>query len=432
MHGSELIRLSGRAVRFCAIFTMALLLCVCAEAATDPVRDIDFSKVDKIVAEVPEAQEETIEKLVAYLGQYHQRNEALGVRMITKWIADNISYDVQEFKNKTRGRNKTAEEVFATRTCICGGYANLFIRMCELMGLKAAKVVGYSKGYGYTPDSDVKDNSHAWNAVLIRGKSYLVDPTWASGHIDDKDKFVPEWNEFYFLANPDVLILTHWPQEAQYQLLRQPVSLEQFVESVYLHPRFFRYGLEIESHRKGLIEVDEEVAIKLRGNNRVQLRSSVSRNGEKIADDLSFVQNPDGHITVNAAFPSPGLYKVNIFAKYEEEPGSYGTVACYHVKVRKGLGDKAGFVRTYKMFAEKHCQLQSPMRYYLKEGSRQTFKIKIPDAISAYLYMGEKRLAMKRGLYFELSTVVEKGDATIFAEFQGDANGTGIVSYKVY
>ena len=69
------------------------------------------------------------------------------------------------------------------------------------------------------------------------------------------DPFRFEYDEHYFLADPDVIIKTHFPNDASWQLLMHPITMEQFNEAVPLKPDFFKFGFELQNHQKAVIDV---------------------------------------------------------------------------------------------------------------------------------------------------------------------------------
>jgi transglutaminase/protease-like cytokinesis protein 3 len=72
-------------------------------------------------------------------------------------------------------------------------------------------------------------SNHAWNAVLIDHKWYLVDPTWASGYTNRAvTKFTRKRNDFYYLTPAEDFILDHYPDDPQWQLLGSPVDWKGF------------------------------------------------------------------------------------------------------------------------------------------------------------------------------------------------------------
>jgi transglutaminase/protease-like cytokinesis protein 3 len=105
------------------------------------------------------------------------------------------------------------------------------------------------KGIPYRED-------HSWNAVKMNGKWHLVDVTWANttsrdGSIDD----------FYFKTDPYIFILDHYPMDAVWQLIPEPVSLEEFIAFPCYSKKYFQLGFggytgdAVSSHRSGAYSI---------------------------------------------------------------------------------------------------------------------------------------------------------------------------------
>ena len=96
-------------------------------------------------------------------------------------------------------------EIFLyNRKAVCGGYAALFKELTSRMGLDCLVVNG--KPDPKRSDPSVADwTEHAWNAVRIEDKWYLLDTTWGAGGSYLKGPWVKSFNERYFLTDPEVL-----------------------------------------------------------------------------------------------------------------------------------------------------------------------------------------------------------------------------------
>jgi len=56
-------------------------------------------------------------------------------------------------------------------------------------------------------------------------------------------------NEFFFIPDPDHLVATHLPDDPAWQLLKRPVTFQEYESSVYIRDRFFQLGLTINEER---------------------------------------------------------------------------------------------------------------------------------------------------------------------------------------
>ena len=81
---------------------------------------------------------------------------------------------------------QTAEDVFKTRIGTCEGYANLYSKMLNIVGIQNEKVQGFAIE-GMRNSAQAKNRvkretiGHVWNKINIPGhKNILVDITWMS------------------------------------------------------------------------------------------------------------------------------------------------------------------------------------------------------------------------------------------------------------
>lgn len=104
-------------------------------------------------------------------------DDSLKVVAISDWIIDNISYDwdsYNDFYLKSKpmpDKCYNVDIIVKTKLAVCGGYANFFKELCRLSNIKAEYIVGYVQS-----DTEI---IHAWNAVKVNGRWYLLDLTWA-------------------------------------------------------------------------------------------------------------------------------------------------------------------------------------------------------------------------------------------------------------
>lgn len=76
-------------------------------------------------------------------------------------------------------------------------------------------------------------------------------------YLYDKQSMCPsqvyEYDDFYFMTDPEQLIYSHWAQRDKWQLLSHPLSLAQFEELPLVKSYFFKCGMYFVSHQKGVI-----------------------------------------------------------------------------------------------------------------------------------------------------------------------------------
>ena len=81
---------------------------------------------------------------------------------VNQYVVDKITYD-DKYTHKYEDYF-----TFIDGKAVCDGYASMYYRMANELGVRTRKHIGDAPG-GY----------HAWNSVVLNKKYYYVDPTWA-------------------------------------------------------------------------------------------------------------------------------------------------------------------------------------------------------------------------------------------------------------
>jgi len=117
--------------------------------------DIELTDIEK---QVVEKTKEFLSTITDGMSDYDKYKAAYD------YIAENVkygnSYKVADVDSLVYGETT------------CGGYAQLYMYLCRLMGLEC-----WSVG-GITEDGLQPNGGHAWNKVKLDGKYYNVDATW--------------------------------------------------------------------------------------------------------------------------------------------------------------------------------------------------------------------------------------------------------------
>jgi hypothetical protein len=173
---------------------------------------------------------------------------------IYQWVARNVAYDIDGYY-AGRLNDGTAEYVYHRRIAVCGGFVTLFDRMAQEVGLQTAPVLGYAKGFDYERGVATSKPNHSWTAVRIDGRWRLVDPTWGAGVVAAR-QFQPSFTWDYFLADPDAMILSHYPKDDDWQLLSRPVSRSDFERMPLVPHVLFHAGFTPTAIRNAALRSD--------------------------------------------------------------------------------------------------------------------------------------------------------------------------------
>lgn len=204
------------------------LLLLLTFTLTHAQEDRDYRKIDRHARRAPEELRQDLPGLTAYLAE-EAADDVERVRAFFSWIAANIDYDEEAFRDDRRRINRNLSDLLRRRRAVCTGYAQLFQAMCREVSIPCEVITGYSKGT-LTTLPDLRKPDHAWNAVMLKGRWHLLDATWGSSVLQRANDFVQIEDESYFLSPPERFIITHLPETPKWQLLACPVSPALFQE----------------------------------------------------------------------------------------------------------------------------------------------------------------------------------------------------------
>ncbi|MDG5490277.1 transglutaminase domain-containing protein [Psychroserpens sp. SPM9] len=174
-------------------------------------------------------------------------------RAIYKWVCTNIANDYNlylrnkrkrtKFKNdslkltewNTRFKKEIFRKLLKQEKTICTGYAYIVQELSKLANIDCEIV----HGFGKTSTTHIEKSdppNHSWNAVKLNNKWYLCDPTWASGIPNpETNAFKFKYNDGYFLANPKLFAVNHFPLERQWALIESAPTFDEFLAAPILY-----------------------------------------------------------------------------------------------------------------------------------------------------------------------------------------------------
>jgi hypothetical protein len=233
------------------------LLCLTLAGPSPAAERQTNDAIDRHALRAPEEVETSVRRLAAYLiepaGDDRQK-----ARAVYRWITDRIAYDVDAYFAGRYGDTSPAA-VLRSRKSVCEGYANLFRALCREAGVPVVKVPGKAKSLGFLTGAG---GAHTWNAVKLDGSWRLVDATWGAGGIQGKE-FVKRFTDYHFLTPPDQFVFTHFPTEAKWQLLDEPVSAEAFRQRPRVDHLLFEMGITAQAVRKVVEHPDFHELVKV-------------------------------------------------------------------------------------------------------------------------------------------------------------------------
>jgi transglutaminase/protease-like cytokinesis protein 3 len=236
---------------------------------------------------------------------------------IYRWIALNIAYDLKGSREGTESA-LDPDAVLQRRSAVCLGFSDLFVSLAQTAGLEAATVPGYAKGLGCEAGDPLegRPSNHAWNAVKIAGQWKLLDCTWGAGAVDTDGEYHQRFEPYYFFTPPEEFLLTHFPLDPQWQLVKKSISLAEFEKLPYVKPAFFRCGLTLRSHQGCVIEsTGRSVVVELGVPEDAVLLCKLFRRGAPVKEAQNVAgTRRRGSEAYRVVVPKAGEYTLRIFA----------------------------------------------------------------------------------------------------------------------
>ena len=275
-------------------------------------------------------------------------------RAIHTWVCDNIIGDYSQHSKVLRKRRrlqndsdkllewnetyrqKAFKKLIRRKRTMCTGYAYLIREMCFLAGIEAKIIDGYAR----SPESNVEALeyiNHSWNAVKLNNKWYLCDATWSSGYIDENSMFVKDYNDGYFLAEPQLFAKNHYPINRKW-LLNQELIQKKFKPGPIVYGEAFAHkstpifpeNLIVDSYK------NEPLEFLLKAENlpidKIALLHTF-RKGERQLP-ITDLKEENGFIRFNHKFMSKGYYDVHVMVHDD-------IIASYTIKVNSKMADNS-------------------------------------------------------------------------------------------
>lgn len=305
----------------------------------------DFAKADNIALKLKGASLKNLPVLVYNLTEGLTKDEEK-FRALYTWVSTNIKNDYYGYLRTTKKRKKLAndsvalvawnssftprvfEKLIKEKKTACTGYAFLMREMASLAGISCEIV----NGYGRTPNLYLNADStpnHSWNAVKLKGKWYLCDPTWSAG-VTNFEKgepvFQQEYYDGYFLADPRIFVKNHFPLNIKWTLLKDPPTLEDFLTGPVVYKDaaaldilpIFPTNMELKTTKEKPVEfIVEGTTIDF----PLHFDLLLSKGSSKIS--VAPIQKSEGKThTLSYSFPKTGFYDIHlrldnkIFATY--------------------------------------------------------------------------------------------------------------------
>ena len=342
------------------------------------INQVTTTETDPIIKSLPERDKTDLKKFKEDLkDKVNNLDDEVKAKILFLWICENIAYDDDSFFSG-KSVECEPEAVFRNGKTLCSGYARLFKNIGEYIRLEIQCVSCYSKGLGYEPGQTLTSTNHEYNIIKLDNKYRPIDCTWGAGTIKEK-KFVKHLNEFYFLADPELLIKTHFPANDRWQLTEKKYTLSDFLKWPQVFENFYAFGFNKYFPEEGFIELNSNTQnFIIWGNNISKNEAScniflLEGNIYQQQLNLDRIKFLEGKIEFDFIFNKKGRYKIKLFANNDKGKVTHN-IMTYIVDVQKESINELKFHYYYQ--EAKEIEIIEPIYDNIKSGQNVKFKIK--------------------------------------------------------
>jgi hypothetical protein len=278
----------------------------------------------------------------------------------------------------------------------------------------------------------MKRPNHAWNAVQIDGRWYLLDSTWDAGSVDRETQGFKRHNSEYnfFLTNPSHFIYTHLPENSRWQLLESPWSSDEFYTAVGATDKAFRMGLKVDQHAASTIRVTgNQYEFDFATKN--PLTAALRRDGKKVPGNWALTHFDEaGRSRLLVSAPNRGPHAITIYSSDQPQAAVLDGLLEYRM-----VFDAPGreFPEAFGRYLSSKTALKAPLTGTLKANSPVAFNLSVPGAESVIVNVnGQTVLTLQQeGQRFTGEAALADGEAMLFAKFPGRERLDGLLRYRV-
>ena len=358
----------------------------------NPISSVRKTVVDEALASLPSRSRTAKAKMLTAMQtakNTYSLSQIESAYLVYKWEFQNFQYDCYNFNRDQSKIDYTEEGTYSKGIGVCDGFSKNYVSMCNAMGVEAYRVVGYSKGAGYTPGVMPSQSDHAWNAIKIGNDYYLLDVTWGIGSCNG-DTYEAKLKDAYFCTNPQAFIRTHLPVEQQYQLISPTITLEEFVNMLDINIEFYEYGFTEVSPDMPSFSTDGKITVNF------AYESSDTR--KTFLYHLYYLQSNTYYEQANSCWVDrletsavltcyanqKGTYKLQVYGG-PTTLESFPLLLEYDITCTKTALTPMGFPTTYGVFSDSDMQIIEPLYNPLTRGNLINVHIKTTTFDNLYI-----------------------------------------------
>ena len=284
----------------------------------------------------------SIDQMTRYITKYTgPKGEIEIYAMIFYYICNQITYDRTGIDNdKDNNYEQKPDNVLRKGVALSEGFNKLFEYMCNKKHLKYKVLHGNCKLIPLKKKGE--NTNHVWNAIYFKGEWYFCDLTMGSGGIGEKSiREETFFNPFYFLTPPEYLIITHRPNEDEWQMNEKTITEKQYykrrlIDVGAFYQKVYEYNIKLLSHDFPSITIsNNELIIKIHVLHTVVQSELFYSNGKDKITDVKYSYDENNNIfSFEPSFPGNGDYIIRILGRKATSTDLlYGRLLDYHVRV---------------------------------------------------------------------------------------------------
>ena len=393
------------------------------------------NKILEIYNNIGTNDDSTLEIFCNYLKEKStELNEYQKVYLAYYWVSNNIKYDVVNFFAGTDS-DCNPSTLFTSKKTVCSGYSRLFTHLLKNMDFPENDIVnimGYAKGYGFNPESEITGTNHEWNAVKIKENWCLIDTTWGAGSVSGTT-FNPSYSEYYLCTPPDQFIRRHLPKEDQsfYQLLETKLSLND--HKLFANPSasFYEFGFNKITPDLTIHNICGQGKIAINYNTEIKpfLLIHFLKNSDEVQNSLMVKKITDGY-EFNFSINEASKYDLKIYAN-KGDSTSYPQIISFIINCNEAPTQPYYYPEFSGQYVKDDIELIKPLVKDLIQGTKYNFEIRALEYDSFYLEVDKEHIKMyENSKIFKADDVLIHGDTVEIYGIKNQTNVYKLVKYS--
>ena len=277
---------------------------------------IDIPKIESIISSLNDTNHkyktiQELQNLLKSLSIKHNLTTEESQAFLTYcWLTKNLSYYIGP------SPDNTPLGALQKRKTQCSGYSRLYKELLKIFKIKSVLVHGIGRTYNL--DQKPRTENHEWNAIKLNGKYYLCEVTWGSGKVQN-NKFIRNYNTFFFCCPPNIFIMTHYPSKdlSKWSLLDKKITQTEFENILYKDKFFYHYGFSNINPNEGIVKLKGKNSIEVKFENLNEIKSlRLSCKvfwQNKLCENISYIEKFNNFFIINFIFNKKGNYNVLYF-----------------------------------------------------------------------------------------------------------------------